>query len=282
MVDQTDEAASKSRATDERTPKMLIDKMRPVAGLRVLVTAGASGIGEAISRAFLEAGAKVFICDIDAEALERLALELPGLQTIVADVSSEADVAAMITAVRGRFGGLDVLINNAGISGPTGPIDTLDVKDIRQTLDVDLLGQFLAVRQAAQMLRDSEAGAIINLSSVAGRLGYGLRTPYAASKWGIVGFTQSLAKEMGPDGVRVNAILPGVVRGARMEGVIRSRAEAEGISYPEMEKQYLANVSLRRMVDPDDVAAMALFLCSPAGANISGQAISVCGNVENI
>ncbi|POF30926.1 NAD(P)-dependent dehydrogenase (short-subunit alcohol dehydrogenase family) [Roseibium marinum] len=259
-----------------------MDKMLPAKGLRVLITAGASGIGEAIARAFAEADAKVLVCDIDANALERLAADVPGILTVVADVSDEAAVTAMLEDARVKLGGLDVLVNNAGISGPTGRIDTLSVEDIRRTLDIDLLGQFLVVRQAAPLLRQSEAGAIINISSVAGRLGYGLRTPYAASKWGIVGFTQSLAKEMGPDGIRVNAILPGIVRGPRIESVIRARAEAEGISYADMEKQYLANVSLRRMVEPEDVAGLSLFLCAPAGANISGQAISVCGNVENI
>lgn len=259
----------------------LIDKMRPAKDLRVLVTAGASGIGKAIAQGFLEAGARVLICDIDRKALERAADELNGVSVATADVSNEADVKGMMDVVRSELGGLDVLVNNAGISGPTGAIDEIALDDIRKTLDVDLLGQFLVVRQAAEMLRTAH-GSIINLSSVAGRLGYGLRTPYAASKWGIVGFTQSLAKEMGPDGVRVNAILPGIVRGARIEQVIRARASAEQVSYEDMEKQYLANVSLRRMVEPEDVAAMALFLTSPAGGNISGQAISICGNVENI
>ncbi|MBO0343940.1 SDR family oxidoreductase [Roseibium sp. CAU 1637] len=260
----------------------MIEKMQPRAGLRVLVTAGASGIGEAIASAFLETGAKVLICDIDEASLQRAELAYPGIQTVKADVASEADVARMLDLARERFGGLDVLVNNAGISGPTGAIDALELDEIRATLDINLLGQFLVVQKSAAMLRESDAGAIINVSSVAGRLGYGLRTPYAATKWGIVGLTQSLAKEMGPDGIRVNAILPGIVRGPRMENVIRSRAEAEGVSYADMEQQYLANISLRRMVDPEDIASMALFLCSPAGANISGQAISVCGNVETI
>jgi NAD(P)-dependent dehydrogenase (short-subunit alcohol dehydrogenase family) len=259
----------------------LIEQMHPRPGLRVVVTAGASGIGAAITEAFLEAGATVLICDIDASALERFAANHPGVLTILADVSDEAAVETLMSEVKRSLGGLDVLVNNAGISGPTGKIDELKVADIRRTLDIDLMGQFLTVRLAAPLLRES-AGAIVNISSVAGRLGYGLRTPYAAAKWAIVGLTASLAKEFGPDGVRVNAILPGVVRGVRIEGVIRARAEAAAISYEEMEARYLANISLRRMVEPQDVAAMALFLCSPAGANISGQAISVCGNVENI
>lgn len=259
----------------------LIERMRPKPGLRVVVTAGASGIGAAIAEGFLEAGAKVLICDIDGAALVRFAAAHAGVQTTLADISEAAAVEALVGEAERALGGLDVLVNNAGISGPTGRIDQLAVDDIRRTLDVDLIGQFLTVRFAAPLLRES-AGAIVNIASVAGRLGYGLRTPYAAAKWGIVGLTASLAKEFGPDGVRVNAILPGVVRGARIEGVIRARAEAEAIAYAEMEARYLANISLRRMVEPEDIAAMALFLCSPAGANISGQAISVCGNVETI
>lgn len=260
----------------------LIERMRPRPGLRVLVTAGAGGIGAAIARGFLEAGAKVLVCDVDQAALEAFAADHPQASTLRADVSNEADVVALLEAAAERLGGLDVLVNNAGIAGPTGAIDEISVEDIRRTLDVDLLGQFLVLRRAAPLLRASPAGAVVNISSVAGRLGYALRTPYAASKWGIVGLTESLAKEMGPDGVRVNAILPGIVRGARIEGVIRDRAEAAGLSYEDMEARYLANTSLRRMVEPEDVAGMALFLCSPAGANVSGEAISVCGNVETI
>ena len=260
----------------------MIERMRPRSGLRVLVTAGASGIGAAIARGFLEAGAKVLVCDIDEEALAEFAALHPDAAYLSADVSDEAQVGRLFDAVPELLGGLDVLVNNAGIAGPTGAIDELSVEDIRRTLDIDLLGQFLTVRRAAPLLRASQDGVILNISSVAGRLGYALRTPYAASKWGIVGLTQSLAKEMGPDGIRVNAILPGIVRGARMEAVIRDRAEAAGMSYQDMEAQYLANISLRRMVDPEDIAATALFLASPGGANISGQAISVCGNVENI
>jgi NAD(P)-dependent dehydrogenase (short-subunit alcohol dehydrogenase family) len=258
----------------------LIERMRPRAGLRVLVTAGAAGIGAAIARSFLETGAKVLICDVDSDALGRFAQAHPEAAAIPTDVSAPAAVESLVSEVTARLGGLDVLVNNAGIAGPTGTIDELTVDDIRRTLDVDLLSQFLVTRLGVPLLRAAGDGAIINISSVAGRFGYGLRTPYAAAKWGIVGLTASLAKELGPEGIRVNAILPGVVRGARIERVIRDRAAAAGVSYEDMEAQYLKQVSLRRMVEPEDIAAMTLFLCSPAGANISGQAISVCGNVE--
>jgi NAD(P)-dependent dehydrogenase (short-subunit alcohol dehydrogenase family) len=145
---------------------------------------------------------------------------------------------------------------------------------------VNITGQFLCVRRAVPLLKQSGDGLIINMSSVAGRLGYAMRTPYAASKWAIIGFTQSLAIELGPSGIRVNAILPGIVEGPRMEKVIRDRAMAQGLAYEEMERRYLSQVSLRRMVSADDVAQMVLFLCSEGGRNISGHSLGVCGNLE--
>lgn len=259
-----------------------LERMRPAPGQRVLITAGAGGLGAAIAEAFVEAGAEVAICDLDSAALDRFAARHPGTLALQADVSDEAAVERLFETVEERLGGLDVLVNNAGIAGPTGPIEALPPAEIRRTLDIDLMSQFLTTGRAAPLLRASRQGAIINISSVAGRLGYPLRTPYAAAKWGIVGLTASLAQELGPDGIRVNAILPGPVRGPRMDGVIRDRAQAEGVSIAEMEARYLSRISLRRMVGPEDVASLALYLCSPAGANISGQAISLCGNVETL
>jgi NAD(P)-dependent dehydrogenase (short-subunit alcohol dehydrogenase family) len=180
------------------------------------------------------------------------------------------------------MGGLDVLVNNAGIAGPTAGVEDIDPSEWDRTVAVNLNGQFYSARKAVPALRKTQDGAIINMSSVAGRLGYAYRTPYAATKWAIVGFTQSLAKELGPAGIRVNAILPGVVEGPRIERVISARAQATGIAYEAMEQEYKNKASLRRMVSAQDVANMALFLCSPAGRNISGQALSVCGNVETL
>jgi NAD(P)-dependent dehydrogenase (short-subunit alcohol dehydrogenase family) len=238
-------------------------------GLRVLVTAGASGIGRSIANAFTEDGAKVHVCDINADALAECASTL-GASTSLADVSQEA------------LGGLDVLVNNAGIAGPTGTVDEIAVGAWRSTIDINLNGQFYCAHYAVPLLRAAGEGAIVNMSSSAGRFGYAYRTPYSASKWAIVGFTQSLAKELGPAGIRVNAILPGIVKGPRMEGVIRARAEQTGVSYEEMEAEYLQRISLRHMVTPDDVAAAVIFLCTQAGWNISGQSLAVCGNVESL
>jgi len=250
------------------------------AGLRVLVTAGAAGIGRAIADQLIAEGARVAVCDVDAAALGDFAAAHPGHASLRADVSSEAEVAALFDAVETAFGGLDALINNAGIAGPTGRIETLSLAGWQRCIDIGLTGQFLCARRAVPLIRAAGGGAIVNMSSAAGRHGYAFRTPYAAAKWGVIGLTQSLAKEVGPDNIRVNAILPGIVEGARMEGVIAARAAEAGIGHEDMRAQYLAKVSLRRMVSPADVAAMVAMLLSPMGQNISGQSLGVDGNIE--
>ncbi|WP_372658002.1 SDR family oxidoreductase [Hydrogenophaga sp.] len=259
----------------------ILNSLVPQPGLRVLVTAGASGIGAAIARAFSEAGARVHVCDIDRAAIDRLTSAAPGITASVADASDERDVGLVFEDVMGSFGGLDVLVNNAGIAGPTGPIEELDVGQWQRTMDVNLNSHFLFARGAVPLLKKSTASpSIIAMSSVAGRLGYAYRTPYASTKWAIVGLMKSLAIELGPKGVRVNAILPGTVEGERMSGVIAARAATTGTSVEAMREEYLRKISLRCMVTAEDVAATALFLCAPAARHITGQAISVDGNLE--
>ncbi|MGH7122016.1 MAG: SDR family oxidoreductase [Acetobacteraceae bacterium] len=250
-------------------------------GQRVVVTAGAAGIGRAISEALVKAGARVHICDVDRAALDSCSNAL-AVGATLADVADEADVDRLFDDARGALGGLDGLVNNAGVAGPTGGVEEISPKEWRRCIDVDLTGQFLCARRAVPLLKEAGGGAIVNMSSAAGRLGYAYRTPYAAAKWGVVGFTQSLAKELGPAGISVNAILPGIVAGPRIERVITARANQLGLSYAEMEKQYLEKVSLRRMVTAEDVAHMVLFLISPLGRNVSGQSLGVCGNVETL
>ena len=256
------------------------DRLYPRSGLRVLVTAGASGIGATIASAFAETGASIHICDIDDAALGAFQKSFPSCQATKADVADEAQVAAMFDTQRARFGGLDVLINCAGIAGPTAGIDRIQEQDWNHTIDVNLNGQYRCLRHAVPMLRESRFANVICISSVAGRLGYPWRTPYAASKWAIVGVIKSLAIELGPDNIRVNAVLPGLVEGPRIDGVISARARLDGIDETAMREEYLKKVSLHRMVSADDVALMCLFLSSPAGQNISGQAIGVDGNME--
>jgi NAD(P)-dependent dehydrogenase (short-subunit alcohol dehydrogenase family) len=261
----------------------IIDSLRPAPGLRVLVTAGGAGIGAAVARAFCETGARVHVCDIDRAALDRLTTNVPEITASMADASSSDDVDRVFEDVHGTLGGLDVLVSNVGIAGPTGAIEDMSNGDWERTVAVNLNSQFYFARRAVPMLRQSPHNpSLIAMSSVAGRLGYAYRTPYAATKWAVVGLMKSLAIELGPSGVRVNAILPGTVEGERMDGVIGARAAATGVSVETMRADYLRKISLRRMVTLDDVAAMALFLSSPAARNVTGQAISVDGNLEHL
>jgi NAD(P)-dependent dehydrogenase (short-subunit alcohol dehydrogenase family) len=211
---------------------------------------------------FLGAGGKVHLCDIDAAALTSCLEALPEASGTLADVGDPAQVDQLFEEADAKLGGLDVLINNAGIAGPTSPVEDISTEDWDRTLSVNI--------------------NIVNLSSVAGRLGFPLRTPYAASKWAVVGFTESLAMELGQNNIRVNAIQPGMVAGERIERVIANKAEALDISHEEFRQRLVSAISLRRAVSAENIADMALFLCSQAGSNISGQAISVCGNVESL
>ena len=258
-------------------------KMRDIKqGLRVVVTAGAAGIGEAIAKTFADRGASVFICDINEVALSNLAQERPDIGQALADVSDEKQVENFFESALTALGGIDVLVNNAGIAGPTAPIEEMSTNDWLRTIDINLNGHFYCLRCAVPHLKKTKDGVIINLSSVAGRLGFALRAPYAATKWGIVGLTESLAKELGSFGIRVNCLQPGVVQGERIERVISARADATGEDYDAVEQSILSNVSLNRTVLGQDIAEMALFLCTPMGANITGQSLSICAGVETI
>ena len=188
----------------------------------------------------------------------------------------------MFATVAKELGGLDALINNAGIAGPTGGVDEITPADWRRCIDICITGQLLRARLAVPMLKAAGGGSIVNMSSAAGRHGYAFRTPYSSAKFAVVGFTQSLAKELGPSAIRVNAILPGIVEGPRMEKMISDRAKQVGISHQEMKERYLEKVSLHRMVSPYDIASMVAFLRSDAGVNVSGQALGVDGNVETL
>jgi NAD(P)-dependent dehydrogenase (short-subunit alcohol dehydrogenase family) len=249
-------------------------------GKRVVVTAGAQGIGLVIAKTFVEAGAQVHICDVNEEALDAARKSMPGVTASVTDVSNETQVDAMFAEIKARWNTLDAIINNAGIAGPTAKIEEVSLEDWQRTIGINLTGLFLCTRRAVPMLKVAGGGSIVNMSSVAGRLGYPLRTPYSASKFGVVGLTKTWAMELGPSKIRVNAVLPGAVQGERVDRVIAAKAEAANVSFEEMRDRFVANVSMRSMVTAQDVANQVLFVCSPAGAMISGQSLSVCGNFE--
>ena len=263
---------------EDKTSVSFQDRLYPYPGLRVLVTAGASGIGAAIASAFSETGAEIHVCDIDDASLAAFQKRFPSCQTTHADVADEKHVAGLFETQQARFHGLDVLINCAGIEGPTAGVDKITEQEWKRTIEVNLNGQFRCLHYAVPMLRQSKVANIVCISSVAGRMGIPWRTPYVATKWAIVGIAKSLAIELGPDNITVNAVLPGIVEGSRIDRVISARARLEGIEEKAMREEYLKHISLHRMVTADDVALMCLFLCSPAGRNVSGQAISVDGD----
>ena len=249
---------------------------------RVLVTAGASGIGLATAREFAREGARVHVCDVDQPALATLSARDPTVSHSHCDVSDEASVHRLFDDVLARHGGLDVLVNNAGIAGPTARCEDVSLADWERTLAVNLTGQFLCVRLAIPHLRASRNASIINLSSAAGRFGFPWRTPYAASKWAVIGFTKSLSIELGGDGIRVNAICPGSVAGVRIDSVFANKAAARGVPTETVRDEALAKTSLGKLIAPEDIARMIVFLASPAGANISGQAIGVDADVQSL
>jgi NAD(P)-dependent dehydrogenase (short-subunit alcohol dehydrogenase family) len=251
-----------------------------LAGRRVLVTAGASGIGLEIVRAFAAAGARVFACDVQAEGLDRLSAELPEVGSCLADVSSEEQVARLFEATDRELGGLDVLVNNAGVAGPTGGVETLSLDDWNRTLAVNITGQFLCARLAVPRLRQGRNPSIVNLSSAAGHLGMPGRSPYSASKWAVIGFTKTLALELGHDGIRVNAILPGAVDGPRIRAVIAAKAQALGKPIEEVTRIYTSQSALNRMVTATDIANMVLFAASDLAASVTGQELVVDGHTQ--
>lgn len=248
-----------------------------MTGLRVLVTAGAAGIGRSIVEAFAEEGARVFTCDVDAAGLATLP---EGIGHQVTDVADRAQVASLFEKAVATLGGLDVLVNNAGIAGPTGAVEEIHPEDWDRCIEVCLTSQFNFARLAVPHLRQSDNASIVNLSSAAGKFGFGFRSPYAAAKWGVIGFTKSLAIELGGAGIRVNAILPGLVAGDRQRRVLEAKAQQRGIGFAEMEQVAFSYTSIKDYVTPRQLADQILFLCSRRGATISGQAISVDGDTR--
>jgi NAD(P)-dependent dehydrogenase (short-subunit alcohol dehydrogenase family) len=247
---------------------------------KVLVTAGASGIGFEIARAFLASGARVYTCDIDRQALDSAAERLPGVKIGVCDIGDRASVEEMVVDAAARLEGINVLVNNAGIAGPTKPVIDLEPDEWDRVLAVGLTGAFNVTRNAIPHLMRAGGGVIINMSSAAGRFGYPNRSPYATAKWGLIGFTKTLSMELGEHNIRVNAIAPGAVEGDRIQRVFAGRARATGQSVDQVKQAVMANMSLKQLVDPRDIASLALFLASDAAKAISGQVLPIDGDMQ--
>ena len=242
---------------------------------KVLVTAGAGGIGLAIARAFAANGAQVYVVDIDVPALAALAKESQSIHCSRCDLSSRDEIERMVPAAVRKLGGLDVLVNNAGIGGPTGPVEHLDPDAWEAVMGINLNCTFNVTRLAIPHLKNSKSASIINMSSAAGRFGYANRSAYSTSKWGLIGFTKTLAMELGGHGIRVNAILPAAVAGPRMERVLAGRAQISGRTLEQERVAAMAMQSIKTFVEPTDVANLAVFLASAAGKTISGQMLPI-------
>lgn len=251
-----------------------------IKDLRVLVTAGANGIGRAIVEAFVREGARVHTCDVDENALQALRTSHPAITSSVCDVAKRDQVTALFADAIKALGGLDCLVNNAGIAGPTGRIEDINPEDWDRCLEIDLTGQFNCARLAIPHLRKSNNASMMNVSSLAGKTGFAMRAPYAAAKWGVIGFTKSAAIELGPDGIRVNALLPGLVAGDRQRRVLEAKSQARGISFKQMEAMAFSYTSIKEYVTPEQLADLVVFTASPRGRTISGQSLAVCGDTN--
>ena len=248
----------------------------------VLITAGGSGLGLAMAEAFALRGDLVAITDNNPEMVEKLTAARPEFLCFTADAASEDDMKGVFTTLHGVWEKLDVLMANAGIAGPTAAVEDISLADWQRCLAVNLDGAILATAMAAPCMKAKGGGVMTLTSSTAGLFGYPYRSPYAAAKWGIIGLTKTLAMELGPFGIRVNAICPGAVEGDRMDRVIANEAQTRGISEADLRQGYGDCVSLRRFVTAEDIANMAIFLASPEAGNVSGMAMAVDGHTEKV
>ena len=248
----------------------------------ILVTAGASGIGRCIAEIFLKNGCAVHICDINPDHIDDFLKVNPGATASQIDVSKFDDTKKLFKEIKNIYGRLNVLINNAGIAGVSSLLEDVPVNDWNQTINVNLNGMFYITKLAIPLLKKNKSGSIVNLSSTAGLMGVPSRSPYAASKWAVIGLTKTMAMELGPFDINVNAVCPGCVDGDRIERVIKADAKNQGKTAKEIETVYKRQSSMRRFVKADDIASMVHFLCSDRGHSISGQAIAVDGNTEGL
>jgi NAD(P)-dependent dehydrogenase (short-subunit alcohol dehydrogenase family) len=244
---------------------------------RVFITAGAGGIGRVIAQGYADQGAQVYVCDADREAVQSLGQDIAGS---VVDVADDAALDSWLQTGLDQLGGCDVLINNAGVAGQAGPVEDLDLGQWKQCLAVNLDAQMITCRAIAPVMKAQKSGVITNLSSTSGLFAVPFRAPYVAAKWAVIGFTKTMAAELGPHGIRCNAICPGAVEGARMDRVLAAEAQARDVTPNDIYQDYASGSSLRRFATAAEIAGLCLYLSSDAATFVSGQAIAVDGNTE--
>jgi NAD(P)-dependent dehydrogenase (short-subunit alcohol dehydrogenase family) len=248
----------------------------------VLISGAASGIGRTIAERYLAQGDSVHICDASAEKIDEFLLANPDATGTKADIGARHEVDQVFADLEARHGGLNILINNAGVAGPSAPVEELDEDGWDRCIRINLSGTFYMTRRAVPLLKKQDDASIINIASTAALFGYPLRSPYAASKWAQIGLTKTWAMELGPAGIRVNAVCPTSVSGPRIEAVIRRDAEQRGLTPDEIRHVYQRHTSMRTFVTADEVADTVLFLSSEQASKISGQSIAVDGHTEGL
>ena len=246
----------------------------------VLISGAASGIGRCIAERFLKRGDKVHICDSSKVHIADFLEANPTATATAADVGKPQDVDRVFGDLLDHYSRLDILVNNAGISGPSAPVEDCDDAEWDECIQVNLSGNFYMMKRAVPLLRNAKNASVINIASTAALMGCPLRSPYVASKWAQIGLTKTWAMELGPAGIRVNAVCPTSVDGPRIEGVIEREANLRGVSTKEIRDIYLRQTSMRSFASADEVADTVLFLASEQASRISGQAISVDGHTE--
>jgi len=255
--------------------------MNHLKNLKVVITAGASGIGSEIAIALSKSSAKVIICDINKDLIESFSAKNPQIEAHHIDVSNESEIKSFFNDIKDKFNSIDVLINNAGVSGPSGKVEDIDFDDWKKTLSVNLNGVFLATRSAIPLLKNN-GGSIINIGSTSSFLGNPLRSAYSATKWGLIGLTKTWAMEYGENNIRVNAVCPSSVNGERIKNVIKKEAEYRNTSPEKVKSTYLNQTSLKTFIDVEEVIGMIVYLISPLAKKITGQMLVIDGNTESL
>ena len=247
---------------------------------KIIISAGASGIGLAITKVCLNRGATVFLSDINEKFINKLkkSNKSTKLHIFKCDASDEDQVKNLFERIKKKTSKIDCAINNVGIAGPTATFEKISLRDWEKTLRTNVISHFLFTKLSIPMIKKNKGGSIINISSDAGVMGFPLRSPYAASKWAVVGITKTLAMELGKYKIRVNTILPGTIKGDRMKRVVRDKADFLKISKKKVEKEFLSMSSMRSWIYEDDIGKLCSFLISDDASRISGQIIGVNGN----
>ena len=255
--------------------------MDHIENLKIVITAGGSGIGSEMAIALSKAGARVIICDKNKDLLESFSNKNLNIDMYHVDVSNEAQIKSFFESITDKYQTIDVLVNNAGISGPSAKLEDVSFDDWKETLNVNLDGAFLSAKYVIPLMKEN-GGSIINMGSTSSFLGTPLRSAYSATKWGLIGLTKTWAMEYGKNKIRVNAICPSSVNGDRIEKVIKKEAEYRGSTPEKIKSAYLKQTSLNSFIDVEEIIGMLVYLLSPLAKKITGQMLVIDGHTDSL